>query len=205
VSDVHKSYFPYTNECPQDGKPCSKEKCKLWLGEKECWYDHFGVMIEETFHTDRHDYIQFRDENNRHIEGIRHVHFDLSSREKTKFEEPPIVYATIGFNSYRLGEKVQEKFKLTDWELKSAAYEGGDDADLDKAIDGRPQKKEDVLDLLYFVRDLIPEIIQFEAEINTCATCRNKCEALTEYKGKAICGGCERKIILENIDRYVKK
>lgn len=205
MHDVHKSYFPYTEACPQDGKSCIKEKCKVWLGEKECWYDHFGKIVEEIFKADRHDYIQFQDENNHHIDGIRHVHFDLHTRERDKPEEPIVVLATIGFNSHRLGEKVQEKFKLTDWELKSVAYEGGDDADLDKAIDGSPRKKEEILDLLHFVRDLIPEIIQFEAETNTCTACRNKCETLTEYAGKAICGGCERKIILENIDRYVKK
>jgi hypothetical protein len=202
VKNINQHYFPYTGDCPQDGKPCFKEKCKLWLGEKECWYDHFGKMIEEIFKADRHDYIQFQDENNRYIEGVRHIHFDLSAWEREKSEKPIRIIATIGFNSYRLGEKVQEKFKLTDWTLKSVAYEGGDDADLDKVIDGKPEKKEEILDLLNFVRDLVPEIVQYEIEINTCVACKNKCEALTEYAGKAICGGCERRIILDNIDKY---
>ena len=202
MNDVHLNYFPHKDACPQDGRPCLGEKCKYWLGDKRCWDVEFGEIVKETFDTD-YDYIYFKDENDRHIEGIRCAHFGMAVSERTKPEEIIPIYVSIGFNSHRLAEKVQEKFKLIDWEIMSRSEDGGDDTDLEKIIDGRYEKKEEILDMLFFVRDIIPEIVQFEKDINTCAVCRDKCEALTEYAGRAICGGCERRIILENLEKYI--
>jgi hypothetical protein len=203
--NFYLNYFPHKDHCPQDSKPCLGNKCKYWIGEKRCWDREFDALVMEMFNVEYGgDYIYFKDENGRHIEGIRHVHFQMSLSDKEDKEKLIPVTATIGFNSRRLTEKVQEKFQLTDWEFESQCQDGGDDHALEKIINGNYENKEGILDLLNFVQNLIPDILQFERGINTCAACGNKCDALTEYSGKAICEWCERKIIQENIDKYIK-
>jgi hypothetical protein len=202
--DVRLSYYPHKDACPQNSKSCIKEKCKFWIGEKRCWEREFDDLIAETFHSDYYDYIHFKDETGHHLEAIRHLYFYMALSDKENKEIPISVTVAIGFTSHRLAENVQIKFNLTDWEIQSRCEDGGDDHDLEKIIIGNYENKKDILDLLSFLQDLIPKIVEFEKGINTCAVCGSHCDSLTEYSGKAICGWCERKIITENMDKYIK-
>jgi hypothetical protein len=90
-----------------------------------------------------------------------------------------------------------------DWTVRGVAYEGGDDADMDRALEVSPEKRDELVKFIIDIKNMIPTIIGFEKEVNTCPICKIKAEALFDHDGKAICGGCERRIIKENIDKYL--
>jgi hypothetical protein len=198
-------YFPHTNTCGQDGKPCLQAKCKYWLEEKKCWDREFDTMVEETFNIEYGgDYIHYRDETGRTLNGLEHLHFNMQVVDKETFSEPIKATAHIRFNSRRLTKKVQEKFKLYDWTIDSCCEDGGDDHDLVFVIDANPKNKEKILDLFNFITRIIPEIVHYEQFVNTCDLCKDKCMSLTNFGKRAICGSCELKIINENLENYFK-
>lgn len=204
-SKFNEEYFPYTNICPIDGKHCvQSEACKFWnasLDKNICWYVEFHVMIEEIFNTED-TYIHFRDQKGNLVEGLRHIDFHLKFDDK--FDSKPIeVEVRISLNSYRLANKIMQKFDLSEWTVESTNYDGGDDTDLRNSY---PALLNDKIKLekkfLEFRDQLIPQIIKSEPLLNTCDICKKKMLYLTEYSEKAICRFCENKIITDNISRY---
>ncbi len=205
-NELYEEYFPFTNQCPVDGRDCVRNNiCKLWTSgcnQNSCWYIDFQNLVFEIFDCDDSSYIYFKNEAGQFVEGLRHVRLYLDFNDKLDSNAIELEIR-IGFNSHRLAEKIKDKFKLENWFLESADFEGGDDADLKTRIPGSLTNQFEIKDKLVEIRDkLAPEIIKSEIEINTCAICKDKSWILNEYEGKAICAICENRIIIENISKY---
>jgi len=200
--DVYRNYFPYTECCPIDGKKCVDSNCKLFLGEKRCWCIEFDNLVRTAFNSEDVNYIHFKDEEGHFTEGLRHLSFYFDHSEKLG-KEPSRMEARIGCNSYRLALKVKEKFKLNDWEVTSVNEDGGDDADLIKTYAADSKDRNELVEIFKMLESLAKQIIVYEKEVNNCALCKEHGWSLNEYVGVAICAGCENRIIIENIAKYL--
>jgi hypothetical protein len=203
-NEIQREYFPYKNACPQDGKPCLKISCKYWMGEKLCWHVELQNLLSNLLGEDvLNSYIHVKKKDGSWSEGVRHLYVNNPIYDREKFNEPMIFHIGLSFSSQRLAEKVKEHFKFDGWEFESQSQDGGDDTAINKILDGGPDQKDNILKFVQDIYALMPQIIEYAEEVNTCQLCKQVSWALQEYSGKAICGICENKIILENIDKYL--
>jgi len=205
--NVMKQYFPYTNKCLVDGEECvQNNSCKFWLSntnESRCWLIGFEEFLKTFFGDVDIDYIMFEDKNGKRLEGLCFVDFRLSSNDKLDKQEIELEIR-ICFNSSRLATKIREKFGLLQWSIEPFNYDGGDDTGLVMKCSGQPENKSELEKTIIFIRDkFVPEFVEAEKEINTCAICKKKCQDLIEYNEIAICSICENKIILDHISSYL--
>lgn len=201
---VMKEYFPFTNKCLVEGKECvQNNSCKFWLINESCWLIEFEEFLKTFFGDVDIDYVIFQDKNGKRLEGLRFVDFRLFSNDKLDKQQIELEIR-ICFNSSRLATKIREKFELNQWTIESLNYDGGDDTGLIMRCSGQPENKSELEKLFLFIRDkFVPEFVEIEKEINTCAICKTKCWNLTEYNEIAICSTCENKIIFDHISSYL--
>jgi len=201
IDEIMLQYYPHKDACPQEGKPCLKDKCKYWVEEKVCWDIEFGSIVKSVFGSERHDYIYYD------LQDINYPKLclrpELWLENKTDFKQPPKVVISIGINSFRLAEKLKEKFNLTQWEIESRCQDGGDDHDLVMTTHASYLERNEIIKMLERIKEeLIPKIILEEKSINTCNLCKTRCESLTDHDKYAICYSCEKRIISENLPNY---
>lgn len=192
---VMQNYFPLTNKCGYDGKECQKTECSLWLGENKCWQIEFNELCLKHFGEVDSLYIKAEDDCwNPCFQALR-IHGRGEKDKKNSFKVVLYLY----FNGHRLAEKVRNKFELEDWKLVSGYEEA---YNLVLTFEGNPHQKEEIINNIKKIKDLIPSIVAFEKEINTCQLCKNKADVLEEYMKYSICFNCKEKIIKENINKY---
>lgn len=202
TDETYKEYFPNTNRCPVDSSECLRSSvCKLWANNKDCLYIEFKNLICEVFNSEDSTFIRIKKHDGYYSQEFRHIGFYLNFSDKLD-SVPVYLEVRLAFNSYRLAEKVREQFELFDWTVESVNFDGGDDTDLvcKFKIDFMSNSVEK---RLFELKNLAPKIIDFESRINICLMCKKKSDTLNEYDDKAICYECERKIITENLDKYI--
>ena len=202
MDEVMLDYFPHKDRCPMDGRSCIKVKCKYWVEEKVCWDIEFMGLVKKTFNCERYDYIRYELD----CKNWRRFYLkpEMWMEEREDFGTPPKIVISIGMDSRRLTEHIKNKFNLTNWEIESRNYEGGDDHDLVLTTSATYAEQEKIRVIFEDVKQLMQKIILEEKTINTCDLCKEYCESLTDYPEHAICYGCEKRIIIENLPNYFK-
>jgi hypothetical protein len=210
---VDKHYYPYTNECPIDGRKCKEQECKFFIESKRCWLQEFNKIPQEIFGDDiLCDYVHIRDKSNNWFRGVEHLKIDMRSSnwsdEKRGWVNEGDIYIQLEwlFSSCRLAEKIKERFdKFKDWKIEGHCWDGGDDHTLETMILGGYERKKEIVKYITELKEMIPEIMQAVREIDTCQICHERREQLKEYGKIAACYGCREKIVEENIERYYKE
>jgi len=201
--EIMKQYYPHTNSCPHDGRPCLNKECKLWIEDRVCWDIEFGSLVSTIFEFERHEYKYY------HLQDFNYpnlsLHVDLWADDKKNFSEIPKMVISIGLSSHRLAKRLKEKFKLTGWEIEGQCEDGGDDHALVMTSQASHIEKHEIIKLLGDIKNLIPKLILEEKNINTCQMCNTHCESLTDHDNYSICYRCEQRIISENLPKYFQK
>lgn len=201
---ILKQYYPFRDVCPMDSSKCILSKCRYWVEDKICWYQEFGKIVEESFGCSKHDYLFFNSDITDRYVGRFSLKTSMWYEDREKLGSPAKIDIEIGVDSRRLAEKLKEKFKLTGWEIQSRCEDGGDDHDLVFVTRANYSDREKVASLLASVRAMIPSMLEFEKEINTCNLCKGHA-SLSKRGDYEICYACERRIIEENVSKYFKK
>lgn len=202
-AEIEKNYYPFTEACGTDGKPCLTDQCKYWLGDQKCWRYDFGEICREIF--GEYDlYIFLKNEQGEPLDNPRLVELQMSG-DREDFSKPVIVTVELGFTSERLAGLVREKFGLSEWTVEARNFEEGDDHNLQIKIPSPPYQREELSKFLKEIHEKIPAIIQFCDEVSICSGCGGKSNALNIYKGHALCFFCEKAIIMENVERYISE
>lgn len=189
LDKIKREYYPYTEQCPIDGKRCKKDNCEYnFYNNTKCYNHEIDKIVFEVFGT-IDNYIPFADYDNDDIEWYLSLHSTYNNYEKG-FMETGIEFRALSDRIYQIDMSVlkdigiAKKFNLGDETIK---FYKSSFRNLNK-----------IKEYLIFFKDNKDKITEILNEKYRCKRCgKSTVYASIFNDDELICDSCQTEIIEE--------
>lgn len=185
ILDIDKLYYPFTDQCPKDGRYCLKEQCQQFENGK-CYFHELRTLFKTIFESEYSDTYFVHDENSNINYSI-----DIVSYYGEKEGDVDRTGVNIDFEHHVTEKMVIKELELNNY-LSKDKY-GYYIAYFPELCENLPK----IGKLLKLLKSKEDDILQAIIKHQTCAKCGIPNNYVKYFKNKAICNNCQN-IIIEN-------
>jgi len=192
-SNVTLRYYPFSESCPIDGRPCSKEYCKYnFYKETKCYNFELNRIIFDVFGVGDNHFWFYDDENINHIDWYITAHATYDNY-KNNFMDTGIQIRVSSDSVWEVNMKVLKECGIIDkFNFKKD--------ETTKFYKSSYRNLHKVKKLLEFVKDNNKNISKLFKDAYRCIKCGKSSVHGNIFKEKLICDNCQTEIVTEWVD-----